>query len=193
MRRFYTVFLVLTILPLAGLGARERGIGLRAKRAPDPFSSGTYRALVIGNDRYRDPRRIWKPLKTAVRDARAVADILRNDYGFGDVRLLLNATRKKTIRALNNLARVSRKNDSVVIYYAGHGYLRKKTREGFWIPVDAEGRDDSTFIPNVVIKSKLGIIADAARHVLLISDSCFSGALLREGNRGVNLEAKTRQ
>jgi hypothetical protein len=75
----------------------------------------------------------------------------------------------------------------VLIYYAGHGHLNEGTKEGFWIPVDAEGRDDSTFVRNSTIKVKLGVIADRARHVLLVSDSCFSGALLREGNRGVSL------
>jgi predicted nucleic acid-binding Zn-ribbon protein len=51
-------------------------------------SFGTYYALVIGNNDYQQLRK----LKTAVADAREVARVLEQDYGF-KVRLLLNATR----------------------------------------------------------------------------------------------------
>ncbi|HIB94351.1 MAG TPA: hypothetical protein EYO60_08680, partial [Candidatus Lambdaproteobacteria bacterium] len=155
-----------------------------------PYLSGKYRALVIGNNDYDDPEKLWPSLKTAVADAEAVADILKTDYGFAEIILLKNATRRDIVKAFNRLAKEAQTNDSVLIYYAGHGYLNEDTKEGFWIPVDAEGRDDSTFVRNSTIKVKLGVIADKARHVLLVSDSCFSGALLREGNRGVSLDQK---
>ena len=67
-----------------------------AKPQPTPFLNGTFRALVIGNDAYRDPQEIWAPLKTAVNGAEAVASLLREQYKFGNVRLLKNATRRET-------------------------------------------------------------------------------------------------
>jgi hypothetical protein len=184
---FPLVFLAFATLVLA----QQPGGARQGQPIPTPYLGGTYRALVIGNNDYRDPQGVWPRLKTAVNDAQAVARALREGHGFGDVVLMENATRSETIRAFNNLAERARPDDSVLIYYAGHGYLRESTREGFWIPVDAEGRDDSSFVPNVVIKSKLEVIAARARHVLLVSDSCFSGALLREGARGIRLEDKT--
>jgi len=190
LRGGFCLFVVLLFIPNFAFG-QERGIGLTRKLVSSPLFQGEHRALVIGNDAYRDPKGLWGPLKTAVNDAQAVASALRDDYRFEDVRLLKNATRREMIQAFNELADQSRENDSVLVYYAGHGYLREATGEGFWIPVDAEGRDDSTYVPNAVIKTKISVIADRAQHVLLISDSCFSGGLLRGGNRGVELDAKT--
>ena len=189
------IVLALLAMLLSAPASAQRGVGLVSKESATsgqatPYINGTYRALVIGNDRYKDPEGLWKPLKTAVNDARAVADVLQNHYGFGDVRLLLDATRRQMNKAFNQIAEDSRRNDSVLIYYAGHGVLRESTGEGYWIPVDAEGRDDGTFYPNSIIKTKVGVIADKAKHVLLVSDSCFSGALLREGNRGIRIDQR---
>ena len=174
--------------------AAERAIKRQTLSSPSPvetpYLSGKYLALVIGNNDYDDPEKLWPSLKTAVADAEAVADILKTDYGFAEITLLKNAKQREIVRAFNKLAKTVQDSDSVLIYYAGHGYLNEDTKEGFWIPVDAEGRDDSTFVPNSTIKTKLSVIADKARHVLLVSDSCFSGALLREGNRGISLDQK---
>ena len=173
--------------------AQKRGFVETRKIAQTPFVNGAFRALVIGNQKYQDPEKIWKSLKTPINDARAIAHVLQTSYGFGHVNLLLNATRREMIRAFNRLAAETGPNDSVLVYYAGHGYLRESTQEGFWIPVDAEGRDDSTYVPNATVKTKLTIIADKARHVLLLSDSCFSGALLRSSNRaaaGIDLKTE---
>ncbi len=183
-----TVSVCLFALPLS---AAERGVKRTTLSSPvpvaTPYLAGQYRALVIGNDDYDDPERLWPSLKTAIADAEAVAELLRSEYGFAEITLLRNAKRRDIVRAFNRLAQTAQENDSVLIYYAGHGHLNERTKEGFWIPVDAEGSDDSTFVSNAIIKTKLGVIADRARHVLLVSDSCFSGALLREGNRGVSL------
>ena len=185
--------LVFLLYALPAFGA-ERGVKRTTLSSPvpvaTPYLAGQYRALVIGNDDYDDPERLWPSLKTAVADAEAVAELLRSEYGFAEITLLRNAKRRDIVRAFNRLAQTAQENDSVLIYYAGHGHLNEGTKEGFWIPVDAEGRDDSTFVRNSTIKVKLGVIADRARHVLLVSDSCFSGALLREGNRGVSLSDK---
>ena len=170
--RFSMVFgMTLTLLVVfTGEGLAQRGVGGKGRGQATPYISGTFRALVIGNDKYNDPEGLWKPLKTAVNDARAVADVLKNQYGFGDVRLLLNATRRQMGRAINQITEDSRKNDSVLIFYAGHGFLRESTKEGYWIPVDEEGRDDGTFSPNSPIKTKLDDLSDRAKPVLPVSD-----------------------
>lgn len=185
------VMLSMTLTAMAaGTETQTRGFGKR-KTVQTPFLNGTFRALIIGNNAYKDPKGVWMPLKTAINDAEAVAAVLQHQYGFADITLLKNGTRRQMINAFNDITKRSGENDSVLIYYAGHGYLKEDTKEGYWIPVDAEGADDSTFIPNPIIKSKLTVLADKAKHVFLISDSCFSGALLRSGNRGVRLDEKT--
>ncbi|MDH5545053.1 MAG: caspase family protein [Gammaproteobacteria bacterium] len=149
-----------------------------------PFNSGTYRALVIGNNEYMDKQGLWQSLKTAKQDAVTVANILEKNYGFSDVTLLHDASRRDIILELNNLARRTNPEDSVLVYYAGHGYLDEETNRGYWIPSDATGDDITTYIRNSAIRDEILLISEKAQHTLLVSDSCFSGALLRGGNRG---------
>lgn len=156
-----------------------------------PFSGGTYRAVVIGNDIYRDPEGIWRKLKTARNDARAVASLLEKTYGFTDVSLVLDATRSDIFQAFRRLEREAKTEDAILIYYAGHGYFKRDTDEAFWIPVDAKGTDDSTFISNETIRKKIEVLAKRTQHTLVISDSCFSGSLLRPGNRGIRIQERT--
>ena len=118
--------------------AAERAIKRQTLSSPapveTPYLSGKYRALVIGNNNYDDPEKLWPSLKTAVADAEAVANILKTDYGFAEITLLKNAKQREIVRAFNQLAKTAQDSDSVLIYYAGHGYLNEDTKEGFWLP-----------------------------------------------------------
>ena len=66
-----------------------------------------------------------------------MAGLLSAEYGFAEITLLRNAKQREIVRAFNRLAQTAQENDSVLIYYAGHGHLNEGTKEGFWIPVDA--------------------------------------------------------
>jgi len=169
----------------AGTVAAERGLLRNASPVENTIVRGEYHAVVIGNNRYNDPLNVWRPLKTAVNDAVAIERILKYKYGFSDVTLLKNATRREILSSLNALLSRVKKNDSVLVYYAGHGWQNEKTKEAFWIPVDAQGEGDSFYLSNVRIKEKLSVIASIAKHTLLISDSCFSGSLL-DVSRGIS-------
>ncbi len=167
--------------------AQSRGIGLVTQTAESrtPFKGGYYRALVIGNSVYRDKIGEWPSLKTAVSDARAISNILSTQYGFSDVETLENATRRDVLKALDGLSRRALPDDNILVYYAGHGFLDDDSSRGYWVPVDAEGTDSSTFLRNSTIRDELNLIATRSKHTLLISDSCFSGTLLRQGTRGI--------
>lgn len=149
------------------------------------FMKGTYRALIIGNNHYTDPKGRWKSLKTAVKDARAVKGILQKNYGFTDVQFLENASRRDVLIALSDLSKRVLTHDNVLVYYAGHGYLDEENNKGFWVPVDAKGTDQTTFLRNSTIRDELSLIASRSKHTLLISDSCFSGSLLRSETRSM--------
>ncbi len=146
-----------------------------------PFQGGNYYALVIGNNNYQDREGVWKPLNNPINDAMSVVELLRRKYAFseGNTRLITDGTRGDIIRALNLIIKQVSPNDSVLVFYAGHGYLNKDTDEAFWIPVDAQGADETNYLSHETIKRKLGVIADKASHVLLVSDSCFSGTMVR--------------
>lgn len=138
---------------------------------------GDYHALVIGNDSYK----YWGPLRTAVNDANAVADILRRKYGF-KVRTLLNATFDQTLNTLNDLVKTLKESDNLLIYYAGHGFF-DLGRRGYWIPVDAETDRGTRWILDVQITDLL--LKMNARKVLVVADSCYSGALAAVRNGGI--------
>ena len=133
---------------------------------------GTYYALVIGNKNYR----YLNKLKTSINDAEAVAEILQTKYNF-QVTKLIDANRSEIFEALGLLRNRLNINDNLLIYYAGHGDIDRSTERGYWLPVDAERINRANWIPNEDITNDLK--AMQAKHVLIVSDSCYSGTLTR--------------
>lgn len=160
------------------------GLLLQDTRASDLGGNmeGSYIALLIGIDHYRE----FKNLKTPVNDIEALGGILQTRYGF-KVLYLRNkdATEEGIDQALQKLS--PQKNDSLLIYFAGHGE-EGSTTSGYWIPQDAQKGKTSTYYPN----SKILDFAEhsLAKHVLIISDSCFAGSFFkssRPSNKNVNI------
>ena len=142
---------------------------------PPPASAaafGIYHALVIGNNAYK----LLRPLKTAVADAREVAQVLEKDYGFR-VRLLLNAGRYDMLAALNEMREKLTEKDNLLIYYAGHGELDDRNQRGHWLPVDAEPNSTANWISNIAITDVLN--AMTVQQLLVVADSCYAGTLTR--------------
>lgn len=176
MRRYLVIlFSCLCCCFITGVLAEERGFVARKLADDAGHQLGDYRALIIGINHYQDQQ--IPQLKTAENDAKQLANVLKEIYGFSKVELLLNkkATRSSIQKSLRRLATKSKKNDSVLIYYAGHGDQDTITGDGWWVPADATSQDPSTYIDNSIVQKYVRAIP--ARHVLLISDSCFSGTL----------------
>jgi formylglycine-generating enzyme required for sulfatase activity len=159
--------------------AIERGLALPPISPAGTQVQGKNWLLAIGIDRYSH----WPTLKTAVRDARAVRNILTDRYYFNPEQVVElydeQATRGAIIRELRNLARQVGPEDSLVIYYAGHGHLDSITKRGSWIPVESDTRRAGAWLSNGDIKAYLSVEAIKAKHILLISDSCFAGDFFR--------------
>ena len=179
MKRTIRVSMVLLgCLIWSTVGARTddggRAIRVVQNLRHDSGKLGDYRALIIGIDDYEDER--IPDLKTAVNDARSMAGLLREKYGFR-VELMLDqeATKAAIYNKLRSLAAATKPDDSLLIYYAGHGDLDKQYNDGWWIPVDARAGDPLTYLDNVQVQKAMRNMT--ARHVLLISDSCYSGTL----------------
>ncbi len=115
-------------------------------------------------------------LKTAEADAREVAALLKEFYGF-ETKLLLNATRQQIMSALNAYRRELGPEANLLIYYAGHGFNDKEADKAYWLPVDATRDDTSNWI--IADEITTGIRVIPAKHVLVVSDSCYSGTLTR--------------
>jgi hypothetical protein len=135
--------------------------------------SGHYYALVIGINNYQH----LPKLGTAVQDAQALASILREQYGF-QTTILVDATRDQILKALNDYRHNLDENTSLLIYYAGHGMYEKDTDRAYWLPVEAERDDHSHWIMADDVTTEVRAIA--SRHVMIISDSCYSGGMSRD-------------
>jgi hypothetical protein len=155
----------------------------RAEEPPPPppiLFAGNYHALVIGINRY--PHFPEKDnLDMAVNDARAVAKILADNYGF-QVTLLLDkkATREGILDTFNNLNKALSANDHFLIYYSGHGFYDKKTSTAYWLPTNAKKDTDTQWIQADTITTQ--IKRNLAKNVLIVADSCYSGTLARTRN-----------
>jgi hypothetical protein len=161
---------------------------------PQPeLLTGNYRALVIGINYYSNLKD--KDLKTAVYDAKAVSNILRNKYGF-TVTTLLNeqASRKGILSAYQQLIEKSSKNDNLLIYYAGHGHHNKEMGKAYWVPSDATLEEYDWIIADRITGYMKG---SEARKILIVSDSCYSGAIPKTSSRLLQprwkVNAQTRQ
>jgi len=135
---------------------------------------GRFYALVIGNGRYEH----LPPVATAENDAKAMAAVLREKYGF-DVTLLLNATNAKILGTLYQLSQNLAENDNLVVFYAGHGKRDLRNRRGWWLPVDAGAEIDAktNWLPNQEVSDRLALVP--ARHILVLADASYVGDITR--------------
>jgi uncharacterized caspase-like protein len=162
-----------------GRGQQERNLQPDTLVPPRLLANGNYYALVIGIDHYPSP---LPSLVTAVNDATAIADVLRKDYEFKEITLLVdgNATRSHILDTINDYRTRLNENDNLLIYYAGHGYSDQVTNKAYWIPADANSKYSSN---RIIADDLTSAVADQnALHVLIISDSCYSGGLTRSLN-----------
>lgn len=136
------------------------------------FNAGNYYALIIGNQKYTK----LQPLETPEADVTSLVPILRDNYGF-KVTLLTNATRYQILTEMNNMRAKLTEKDNLLIYYAGHGELDRVNGLANWLPIDAEPTSNANWISSSSLTEMLN--AMAAKHILVVADSCYSGALTR--------------
>ncbi len=160
----------------------ERAIGnIEIVESSTSFNSKNY-LLAIGIDKYADTK--IKNLNTAVDDVEKIAALLVNKFGFEHrpEYLLFNeaATKQNINNAFVKLLELFDKNpnqDNLIVYFAGHGDYDKRFDIGYRIPTEAILSQDSTYIEDSAILDRIKRLK--AKHVLLISDSCFSGSMVR--------------
>jgi hypothetical protein len=134
-------------------------------------------AVIIGVNDYKDPS--IPKLDNAVNDAEVMAALAENELGYETV-LIRDATRAQVVAALNRLALALRPQDSVLVYYAGHGDEVASgagaAKHGYWQLADSDAKRPETWLSNDDIGRLLGSIQ--ASQVALLSDSCYSGTLV---------------
>jgi uncharacterized caspase-like protein len=163
-------------------GSIYRDVASSEGRPPRTAREGRAYVAVIGIDRYRT----WNRLYNAVSDAKGalklfaglgfelVAPALFDESATGD------ALRRLVVDDLSGL----NENDSLVLFFAGHGHTVARTyggasvRDGYLIPADGDrpGGRAATWIR---LESWLTEITRIpAKHILVILDACHSGLAL---------------
>ena len=154
----------------------------------DPLAGGGRKyALLIANQTYGGDTGM-PALATPFADVDAVADVLVRRYGFVTEAvtpdghrlplLLRDASRAQIETTLFQLSLIAGEADQVLIYYGGHGVFEQVTGTAFWVPADAVAGVPPSYISASGISEAL--LRLQAASVIVVSDSCYSGALLRD-------------
>ena len=133
------------------------------------------RALLIGINNYADPD--IPALESAQRDVKAIGNELTTKLGYV-AETITDGSRAEIVDAMLKLAAKLTPSDSVILYFAGHGFLDEDTGKGYWIPADGRADTPEKWISNDDITRLLSLLP--ARQIILVSDSCYSGSLTRE-------------
>ena len=153
-------------------------------------------AIVIGISNYKDPN---LKLTNPINDAKAMATVLKEKYGFNNIQLLLDndATKEKLEGIFKDYIRgdVITNKDRLLVYYSGHGIIREGTNnrgqpseESFLIPHDATRGVYASYVDMETITNNCGLCN--AKHILLILDSCYSGSVFVTPRGGVEKPKK---
>lgn len=181
-KEFITAVLLTTLVAVTVFSSQRKGTELLEDQLGPDAQIGKQCLVLIAIDRYQE----WLPLTNPVKDAKEIRSILESRYYIDTIYPLYNenATKGKIIKLFKQLQKDLKPEDSVLIFYSGHGYYEKSSKTGYWIPVDG-GNDENLqdrWINNTRIKGLIGNIK--SKHILLISDSCFSGQLLDQERGG---------
>ncbi len=146
-------------------------------------------AFIIGIDRYKE----FPPLQNAVNDAKEVKKVLMDRYYFQEdhIKTLFTndekdeATYENIQNELKEYINALTADDSLFVLFSGHGFNDMAFDTIYWIPSDAEknsAKGEMKIGENVI----MGFLRKCpARHILIVSASCYSGKLFYGRLRGV--------
>jgi hypothetical protein len=152
-------------------------------------------AVVIGIDNYQNGVQL---LETAVNDARAIADLLEQEYEYQEVIRLFPSYREATLAEIKELLFETLPNkikptdvDRLIFYFAGHGIAwdSEYGPAGYLIPQDALLGKVETFLSTQKLNEALSQLD--CHHLLVILDCCFPGNFRWSSSRDVIPPAET--
>ncbi len=141
-------------------------------------------AVVIGINDYQNG---IDPLQTAVPDAIAIAEILRDTYEYTlinpdrDSEAIVDsyATKDKLETLLTDILQNKIKpteSDRLIFYFAGHGIARNSDEgpQGYLVPQDSDRKNPDSLLKMRDVHDWLAKLK--CKHLLVILDCCFAGA-----------------
>jgi WD40 repeat protein len=129
-------------------------------------------AIVIGNQNYKH----LKDLRTPIKDVKVFGKMLEKKFGFHVV-YLINSKRNDILDKIYDVQTKSTKKDNILIYYAGHGHFDATSGNSYWLPINAQRDNPKNWILSDRITDQ--IKKSKSNHILIISDSCYSGTFTR--------------
>lgn len=135
-------------------------------------------AVIVGINKYSDRR----SLHTSVNDAKKMAEVLREFYGY-EVILLTDETKDLPPTKHNildgALAEIKAKQNrgDVLVYFSGHGEVDDKGNF-YLIPKDAKANPSS-----YISEDELNRYTKGIKRLSLIVDACYSGGLYNKEQR----------
>jgi hypothetical protein len=161
----------------------------------NPISESFYNqkwAVVIGIDDY-----IYgsvQDLNYAVKDAKAVEQLLKNQFNFDKVISLYNkeATKVNILSALSTRLRDAKADDGIFVFFAGHGSTGEGITGGplgYIVPSDGTLDEREFYVKNIPMSTIKEISQTiSAKHIYYVMDCCYGGLLLRSGESAAEPE-----
>ncbi|MEM0993680.1 MAG: caspase family protein [Bacteroidota bacterium] len=161
-----------------------------SSKAASDFRKGKDYALFFAVQDYQE----WGDLKNPIRDAEAVARLLKENFDFDDnnIEIVRNPSKKQIQNTLNKyLTKRFEEDAQLFIFFSGHGEFNELTNEGFFVPTDAKKNDlyQDSYLAHTRLERSINNIP--CPHILLAIDACYSGTFnediamgrLRSGER----------
>lgn len=160
-------------------------------------------ALLIGVGQFADPSLESEQLLGPEADLDSVQQTLTQRWGFvaSDVRVLRDkaATHERILAEIAALEQRSARGDTVLIYFSGHGTSANAENNGFdlpyatgaWVPYDVDintvqSAQRTLIIGRRDLVPRLKHLDESGRAVVVVSDSCYSGQVVRSLGRTNN-------
>src|SRR5579862_5111600 len=168
-----------TLLGVACAVAMGQDRGAARVEAPKTPAGpdGKFYALLLATNQYTE----WPALQNPLFDATEIERHLREDYGF-ETTLIRNPTKADFGRALGHLKEMSfNPNDELLVFVAGHGTYDEVENTGYLVASDSQ-RTDPLHTSYLSETQLLSIVSGiSCRHVLVVIDACYSGAIAMRG------------
>lgn len=153
-------------------------------------------ALLVGVGQFRDPALQAEQLLGTAADIDGVQKTLTERWSFApaDVKVLRDAeaTRARILAEIAALNERSAAGDTIVIYFSGHGTSANDNNNaydlpyatGAWVPYDLDYTSKASISKSLIVGHRdllplLKQLDDSGRWVVVVSDSCYSGQVVR--------------
>ncbi len=153
-------------------------------------------ALLVAVGQFRDPALKTFQLRGPAIDINSVQQTLSSQWGFAPADIVAlrdsQATHDRILEEIAALEQRSAKGDTVLIYFSGHGTSANADENAFdlpyatgaWVPYDLDyssmpAAKRTLIVGRRDLVPRLKRLDEAGRWVVVVSDSCYSGQVVR--------------